>query len=79
MPDLFCKVRYFRIGQEAPKNSCFKGTVTSSSIFGGSGSYFNYCERYVDKENGSLMSYTGRYGFTMTSEGYLDTKEKSKE
>ena len=79
MPDLFCKVRYFRIGQEAPKNSCFKGTVTSSSIFGGSGSYFNYCERYVDKENKSLMSYTGRYGFTMTSEGYLDTKEKSEE
>ena len=79
MPDLFCKVRYFRIGQEAPKNSCFKGTVTSASIFGGSGSYFDYCERYVGKENGSLMSYTGRYGFTMTSEGYLDTKEKSEE
>ena len=79
MPDLFCKVRYFRIGQDAPKNSCFKGTVTPKSIFGGSGSYFNYCERYVDKENKSLMSYTGRYGYTMTSEGYLDTKEKSKE
>ena len=76
VPDLFCKVRYFRIGQEAPKNSCFKGTVTSSSIFGGSESYFNYCERYVDKENGSLMSYTGRYGFTMTQDGYLDGKEK---
>ena len=77
MPDLFCKVRYFRIGQEAPKNSCFKGKVTSASIFGGSGSYFSYCERYVDKENGSLMSYTGRYGFAMSSEGYLDTKEKA--
>ena len=77
MPDLFCKVRYFRIGQDAPKNSCFKGTVTPKSIFGGSGSYFDYCERYVDKENKSLMSYTGRYGYTMTSEGYLDTKEKS--
>ena len=25
------------------------------------------------------MSYTGRYGYTMTSEGYLDTKEKSEE
>ena len=77
MPDLFCKVRYFRIGQDAPKNSCFKGTVTPKSIFGGSGSYFNYCERYVDKENKSLMSYTGRYGYTMTSEGYLDSKEKT--
>ncbi len=79
MPDLFCKVRYFRIGHDAPKNSCFKGTVTPKSIFGGSGSYFNYCERYVDKENKSLMSYTGRYGYTMTSEGYLDSKEKSEE
>ena len=77
MPDLFCKVRYFRIGQEAPKNSCFKGTVTPKSIFGGSGSYFNYCERYVDKENKSLMSYTGRYGYTMTSDGFLDSKEKT--
>lgn len=76
MPDLFCKVRYFRIGQEAPKNSCFKGTVTPQSIFGGTGSYFDYCERYVDKENKSLMAYTGRYGFTMTQDGYLDTKEK---
>ena len=77
MPDLFCKVRYFRIGEDAPKNSCFKGTVTPKSIFGGSGSYFDYCERYVDKENKSLMNYTGRYGYTMTSDGYLDTKEKS--
>ena len=76
MSDLFCKVRYFRIGQEAPKNSCFKGTVTPQSIFGGSGSYFDYCERYVDKENKSLMAYTGRYGFTMTQDGYLDDKEK---
>ena len=76
MPDLFCKVRYFRIGQEASKNSCFKGTVTPRSIFGGSGSYFDYCERYVDKENKSLMAYTGRYGYTMTQNGYLDSEEK---
>ena len=79
MPDLIMKARYFKIGQQAPKNSCFKGTVTPSSIFGGSGSYFDYCERYVEKESGSLMDYTGRYGYTMTSEGYLDTDEKSEE
>ena len=51
MPDLFCKARYFRIGANAPKNSCFKGTVTAQSIFGGAGSYFSYCERYAGKEN----------------------------
>lgn len=77
MADLFCKVRYFRMGEAAPKNSCFKGTVTPHSIFGGSGSYFDYCERYIGKEEKSLMNYTGRYGCTMSSEGYLDTKEKS--
>jgi len=36
MPDLIMKARYFKIGQSAPRNSCFKGTVTPSSIFGGS-------------------------------------------
>ena len=58
------KARYFRIGQVAPKNSCFKGTVTPQSIFGGAGSYFDYTERYVGKESDSLMNYTGRYGST---------------
>lgn len=76
MADLLCKVRYFKIGEQAPKNSCFKGIVTPESIFGGAGSYFNYCERYVDKENTSLMKYTSRYGFTYSDDGYLDTKEK---
>ena len=76
MPDLICKARYFRIGETAPRNSCFKGLVTPSSIFGGSGSYFNYTERYNGKEDKSLLDYTGRYGYTMTSDGYLDTKEK---
>ena len=76
MADLLCKVRYFKIGEQAPKNSCFKGIVTPESIFGGAGSYFNYCERYVDKENISLMKYTSRYGFTYSDDGYLDTKEK---
>ncbi len=76
MPDLICKARYFRMGEKAPKNSCFKGLVTPSSIFGGSGSYFNYTERYNGKESESLLDYTGRYGYTMTSNGYLDTKEK---
>ena len=79
MADLLCKVRYFKIGQQAPKNSCFKGIVTPESIFGGASSYFNYCERYVDKENTSLMKYTSRYGFTMSDDGYLDTKEKKQE
>ena len=79
MADLLCKVRYFKIGQQAPKNSCFKGVVTPESIFGGANSYFNYCERYVDKENTSLMKYTNRYGFTMSDDGYLDTKEKKQE
>lgn len=79
MADLLCKVRYFKIGEQAPKNSCFKGVVTPESIFGGASSYFNYCERYVDKENNSLMKYTGRYGFTMSDDGYLDTKEKKQE
>ena len=78
MPDLICKARYFRIGETAPRNSCFKGLVTPSSIFGGSGSYFNYTERYNGKEDKSLLDYTGRYGYTMTSDGYLDTKEKKK-
>lgn len=76
MADLLCKVRYFKIGEQAPKNSCFKGIVTPESIFGGAGSYFNYCERYVDKENTSLMKYTSRYGFTYSDDGYLDSKEK---
>ena len=76
MADLFCKVRYFRMGEAAPKNSCFKGTVTPHSIFGGAGCYFDYCERYVDKENKSLMDYTGRYGCTMSSDGQLDSKDK---
>ena len=70
------KARYFRIGQPAPKNSCFKGTVTPQSIFGGAGSYFDYTERYVGKESESLMNYTGRYGATVSSDGDLDTKEK---
>ena len=76
MPDLICKTRYFRMGEKAPKNSCFKGVVTPSSIFGGSGSYFSYTERYNGKEEESLLDYTGRYGCTMTSDGYLDTDEK---
>lgn len=70
------KARYFRIGQSAPKNSCFKGIVTPQSIFGGAGSYFDYTERYVGKESESLMNYTGRYGATVSSDGDLDTKEK---
>ncbi len=75
------KARYFKIGQSAPKNSCFKGTVTPSSIFGGSNSYFSYTERYSDIEKdkgGSLLDYTGRYGYTMSSEGLLDSEEKKK-
>ena len=77
MPTQFInKARYFRMGQEAPKNSCFKGTVTPQSIFGGSGSYFDYTERYVGKEADSLMNYTGRYGSTVSSDGDLNTQEK---
>ena len=76
MPDLICKARYFKMGEAAPKNSCFKGLVTPSSIFGGSNSYFNYIERYNGKQEKSLLDYTGRYGYTMTSDGYLDTEEK---
>lgn len=70
------KARYFRMGQEAPRNSCFKGTVTPQSIFGGAGSYFDYTERYVGKEADSLMNYTGRYGSTVSSDGDLNTQEK---
>ncbi|MBR0420382.1 MAG: hypothetical protein IJI66_14565 [Erysipelotrichaceae bacterium] len=70
------KARYFRIGQSAPKNSCFKGTVTPQSIFGGAGSYFDYTERYAGKQADSMMDYTGRYGYTVSSEGNLDTREK---
>ena len=70
------KARYFKMGQSAPKNSCFKGTVTPQSIFGGAGSYFDYTERYVGKESDSLMNYTGRYGSTVSSDGDLDTDEK---
>ena len=70
------KARYFRIGQQAPKNSCFKGTVTPQSIFGGAGSYFDYTERYAGKESDSLMNYTGRYGATVSSDGNLDSREK---
>ena len=72
------KARYFQIGKEAPKNSCFKGIVTPQSIFGGAGCYFEYTERYVGKECDSLMNYTGRYGATVSSEGNLDSKEKIK-
>ena len=81
MPALICKARYFRIGEKAPKNSCFKGTVSPASIFGGSNSYFNYTERYNDrnKEKGSLIDYTGRYEHTMTSDGFLDSEEKRKQ
>ena len=80
MPALICKARYFCIGEKAPKNSCFKGTVSPASVFGGSSSYFNYTERYNDgdKEKGSLIDYTGRYEHTMTSDGFLDTEEKKK-
>ncbi|MBR0419883.1 MAG: hypothetical protein IJI66_12040 [Erysipelotrichaceae bacterium] len=81
MPDLIMKARYFRIGQSAPKNSCFKGTVTPTSIFGGSNSYFSYTERFNDIEKNrdqSLLDYTGRYGYTMTSDGLLDSDEKKK-
>ncbi|MCR5095620.1 MAG: hypothetical protein K6A70_02655 [Erysipelotrichaceae bacterium] len=81
MPDLIVKARYFKIGQSAPRNSCFKGTVTPSSIFGGSNSYFSYTERYSDIEKdkgGSLLDYTGRYGYTMSSDGLLDSEEKKK-
>ena len=81
MPDLIMKARYFKIGQSAPRNSCFKGTVTPSSIFGGSNSYFSYTERYSDIEKdkgGSLLDYTGRYGYTMSSDGLLDSDEKKK-
>ncbi len=81
MPDLIMQVRYFRISHSAPRNSCFKGTVTPSSIFGGSNSYFSYTERYSDiekKKDGSLLDYTGRYGYTMSSDGLLDSEEKKK-
>ncbi len=70
------RARYFRIGEKAPKNSCFRGTVTPESIFGGSGSYFSYTERYVGKRCDSLMNYTGRYGSTVSSDGELDSEEK---
>lgn len=70
------RARYFRIGEKAPKNSCFRGTVTPESIFGGAGSYFNYTERYVGKKCDSLMNYTGRYGSTVSSDGRLDSEEK---
>ncbi len=70
------KARYFKMGQSAPKNSCFKGTVTPQSVFGGAGSYFDYTERYVGKESDSLMNYTGRYGSTVSSDGDLNTDEK---
>ena len=70
------RARYFRIGEKAPKNSCFRGTVTPESIFGGAGSYFSYTERYVGKKCDSLMNYTGRYGSTVSSDGKLDSEEK---
>ena len=73
------KARYFRIGKDAPKNSCFKGTVTPQSIFGGTGSYFDYTERYVGKKCDSFMNYTGRYGATVSSEGNLDTEKKKQD
>ena len=73
------KARYFQIGKQAPRNSCFRGTVTPQSIFGGAGSYFDYTERYVGKECDSLMNYTGRYGATVSSDGNLDTENKKQE
>lgn len=87
MPEAINKVRYLIVGNPAPPNSRFKGTVTADTIFGSGMSVFNYSSRYAKEESDqdfnyeSIFDYAGRYAdnkinFTMSSEGKLDTKEK---
>lgn len=87
MPEAINKVRYLIIGNPAPPNSRFKGTITADTIFGSDMSVFNYSTRYAKEESDkdfdyeSIFDYAGRYSdnktnFTMSSEGKLDTKEK---
>lgn len=86
-PEAINKVRFLIIGEQAPNNSRFKGTITSDSIFGSGVSVFNYSSRYAKEESDkdfdfdSIFDYSGRYkdnkiNFTMSSDGKLDTKEK---
>ena len=87
MPEAINKVRFLIVGSSAPKNSRFKGTITSDSIFGSGVSVFNYSSRYAKEEGDkdfdfdSIFDYSGRYkdnkiNYTMSSDGKLDTRDK---
>lgn len=93
--DVIMKTMFFIHGQNAPKGSEFKGTITHESLFGG---FFNYTARKdatkesVDKEEkkSSMVDYTSRNKaimnssangeyFTMSNEGKLFTEEERNE
>lgn len=72
------KIRYLRYGIQAPKNSRFKGIITTSAIVG----LLNYVER-EDKKNAkdetqSLLAYSSKIkeNTTFTNQGYLDTPQQ---
>ena len=79
------KLRYFKCGFSAPKNSSFKGTMTTDSLI----EYSEYTGREEAKENDKHLeaNESGYFGYTVShhagctrsSIGLLDSKEKIKE
>lgn len=79
------KLRYFKCGFSAPKNSSFKGTMTTDSLM----EYSEYTGREEAKENDKHLetNESGYFGYTVShhagctrsSIGLLDSKEKIKE
>ena len=79
------KLRYFKCGYEAPKNSNFKGIMTCEAFVG----YFNYTSREEAKEEEKdleqnvlgYFEYTSNHHAapTRSSIGVLDTEEKIQE
>lgn len=79
------KLRYFKCGFPAPKNSSFKGTMTTDSLI----EYSEYTGREEAKENDKdlEMNESGYFGYTVShhagytrsSIGLLDSEEKIKE
>ena len=91
MNDVITKFTYLEHGKKAPKNSSYKGMITTTSIIG----YVNYTEREEAKKlhkdaaalnaahdfHGFFNYTTQRIGSTHTysSKGWLDSEEKNKD
>lgn len=79
------KLRYFKCGYAAPKNSSFSGKMTSEAFTG----YYDYTSREeaqddmkeLEQKKDGYIGYTSSHheGYTRSSEGVLDTEEKKKQ